>query len=141
MLAYRRQAYAENTKKTYNSMSLAYLRFCLYFGRTPVPADSMTIVVYAVFLTRSLKASSIPGYLNIIRLIHLDAGYSDPLIGNFNLSLVKRGIQRALGSPPCQKLPITPTILMRLKGYLNFNSPFDVVFWAACLVAFYAFLR
>ena len=69
-------------------MRLAYMRFCVHFGRRYVPADPITVVTYAVFLCRSLKPSSIPSYLNIIRLIHLDAGYPDPLHDNFALACV-----------------------------------------------------
>ena len=122
-------------------MRLAYMRFCVHFGRRYVPADSITIVTYAVFLCRSLKPSSIPSYLNIIRLIHLDAGYPDPLHDNFALACVKRGIKRVLGCTPKQKLPITPAVLLKMKSVLCFDDPVDVTFWCACLVAFYAFFR
>ena len=40
-----------------------------------------------------------------------------------------------------QKLPITPSVLLDIKKTLDFTEPFDVVFWAACLVAFFAFFR
>jgi len=122
-------------------MRLAYLRFCLYFGRCPVPADNITILSYTVFLCRTLKPTSISGYLNYVRLLHLDNGLINPLKDNFLLNLVKRGIQRKHGTPPKQKLPITPSILRQIAGQLDFNSTFDTTFWAACLVAFYSFLR
>ena len=47
------------------------------------------------------------------------------------------GIKRAIGTPPQQKLPITPSLLLHLHGTLNFTNSFDSSFRAICLVAFY----
>lgn len=55
--------------------------------------------------------------------------------------MVKRGIKRSLGSPPLQKLPITPEILLKIKQQLDFSLARDKAFWCACLLAFYSFLR
>lgn len=131
--------YAESTKSTYKSCLNAYLRFCLYFGRCPVPADNGTVVNYMVFLARSLKPSSIPTYMNIVRLLHLDAGLVNPL-DSWEFTCIKRGIQRCLGTPPKQKLPITPQLLYKLKSTLS-NSTMDKAFWCACLIAFFGFFR
>jgi hypothetical protein len=54
--------------------------------------------------------------------------------------MIQRGMTRLMGSPPKQKLPITVAILLDLKKSL-FDSPSDVAFWAACVVAFFGFLR
>jgi len=43
--------------------------------------------------------------------------------------------------PPNQKLPITPSLLLRLHATLNFTKSFDSSFWAICLVAFYGLFR
>ena len=36
---------------------------------------------------------------------------------------------------------MTPHILPRMKSQVKLNEPRDIVFWAACLVAFYGLLR
>lgn len=54
---------------------------------------------------------------------------------------LRRGIARALGSPPIQKLPITSDILFGIRSMLCFSLPQDIAFWAACLVAFFGLLR
>lgn len=122
-------------------MRLAYLRFCLYFGRTPMPADNLTILAYTVFLARTLKPTSISGYLNYVRLLHTSNGLDNPLEGHFNLELVKRGISRVHGMPPKQKLPITPRVLLDIYSKLDMDISFHVTFWACCLVAFFSFSR
>lgn len=121
-------------------MKRSYLRFCLYFGRTPIPASTQTILLYAAFLARSLSAGSIPSYMNIIRLLHLEQGLQNPL-DNWQLRALMKGINRRIGRPPHQKLPITLDILHRVRSHLNMNNSLQATFWAACLVAFFAFLR
>jgi hypothetical protein len=72
--------------------------------------------------------------------MHLEAGYENPLL-DWELGIVKRGIQRLRGSPPKQKLPITLHILSKVYAVLDKNNPKHTAFWAACLTAFYGFLR
>ena len=57
------------------------------------------------------------------------------------LNTLLKGIQRVHGSQPSRKLPITVDILCGIKCRLNLNCPNDIVFWAACMVAFYGLLR
>ncbi|XP_071099429.1 uncharacterized protein [Haliotis cracherodii] len=140
MQQFRRATYAETTKRTYSSMKTAYLRFCLYFSRTPVPADRMTVLLYRVFLTRSPSATSIPGYMNIIRLLHLEVGLPNPL-ETWEQKALHKGILRLKGTPTKQKLPITPDILRRMHSHMDMSEPFLVAFWAACIIAFFCFLR
>ena len=121
-------------------MQLTYLRFCMYFGLRHVPADTSTVLLYTTFLARSLKPSSIPGYLNVVKLMHSELGFPDPL-KNWELSMVRRGIQRTLGEPPKQKLAITPDVLRAMFACLDLTKSLPRAFWAASLVAFYAFLR
>lgn len=121
-------------------MKRAFLRFCLHFGCTPVPAAPQTIIYYTVFLARSLSPSSIPGYLNIIKLMHAEQGLPDPL-DNWELHSVNKGINRCLGRPPKQKLPITVHILHKIYDHLDLSNSMQGAFWTASLVAFFAFLR
>jgi hypothetical protein len=139
-LQYKRAALADSTKATYKSMSVQYPRFCLYFGRRPVPATKKTILGYAVFLARTHNPSKVPPYLNIIKLLHDEAGLPNPL-AVWELTMVKRGINRCLGRPPRQKLPITLDILQKIYNTLDLSDNATLAFWAACLIAFFGFLR
>lgn len=78
--------------------------------------------------------------MNVIRLMHLEAGMENPL-AIWELSLVKKGISRLHGKPPNQKLPITPCILRKLLDTLDMQLGINKAFWCACLIAFHAFLR
>ena len=101
--AYKHCALAESTKCTYRSQLNAFLRFCLFFASDPVPVSQQTLKCYVAFLARSLNPSSIPGYLNVVRILHLNAGLENPLKDNWELGMGRRGIARKLGLPPLQK--------------------------------------
>ena len=144
MRKYRRHAFALSTSATCKSQLRAFLRFCLFFGYTPVPCSALHLLQYIVFLARSLSASSIPNYLNLVRLLHLQYGYPNPLeepLCKHQKTLLMRGIKRLHGAQVSQKLPITPDVLYKMQCHLNFACSFDATFWAACLVAFFSFFH
>ena len=119
--AFKLSAFSDNTKRSYKSQLYCYIRFCLHFGLIAVPAASTTLCTYSSFLARSLSASSIPCYLNVIRILHMEAGYDNPLNKNWQLTLVKRGIARQKGVPPNQKLPISVPLLLDLLRFFNLD--------------------
>ena len=79
--------FAESTKDTYRTHRNIYLMFCKYMCIPPIPASSLSICMYAAFLARSLKQSSIAGYLNIIGLMHKEFGIPNPLTDNWQVFL------------------------------------------------------
>lgn len=139
--SYSGHTFAETTKAAYRTHLRSYLRFCLKFDVDPIPANQFTLLAYIAFLARSLKPSSIGNYINIIRIIHLEANLKNPLQDNYAVSNLRKGISRVKGSPPNQKLPITCKLLYLILGQLNFCIPRDIVFWAACLIGFYGLFR
>jgi hypothetical protein len=72
--------------------------------------------------------------------MHLEAGFQNPLANNWEVSSIQKGIARLLGKPPKQKSPITVNILLDLFLTLE-NHAADSAFWAACLIAFFGFMR
>jgi hypothetical protein len=138
--SFRGSAFASTTKKTYRSHLKSYINFCSEYGVTPIPATQDTLIAYMVFLARTLSPNSIPGYMNIIRILHLDAGFQNPLSDNWDLKMVYKGITRQLGKTPNQKSPITLYLLIQLHRTLE-DTQMDASFWFACLTAFYGFLR
>ena len=123
---------AESTKQTYTTHQNAYLRFCTFMGYPPLPASSQHICQYAAFLAR---------YLNIIGLMHKEFGLQNPLMDDWYLASLLKGIKRSIGQPPSQKKPITIHMLVRMHACLNLNSSFDSSFWAICLMAFFGLFR
>ena len=97
---FKKSAYALSTQRTYRSQLKRYLEFCMKYDCRAVPASQETLLCYTVFLARTLNANSIPNYLNVIRLLHLEAGFDNPLLNNFELLMLKRGIKREKGVAP-----------------------------------------
>ena len=141
VVRFRSLTFASSTKQSYASHRRAYLKFCLEMGYHPVPISTLNICRYAAFLSKRLAFSSIKKYLNIIRILHLEAGFPNPMKENWFLDTVLKGVARDKGKVVHRKLPITPAILLAIKSRLNPTSVEDLVFWAAALVAFFGFLR
>ena len=81
-------------------------------------------------------------YLSAVQSLHVDEGFSDPLENCLRLQRVVRGIkhsQGALSSRP--RLPVSSNILRIIYSALDPNSFDDVMFWAACLLAYFGFLQ
>jgi hypothetical protein len=140
-MSYKRSAFALATQKTYKSQLRSYLNFCIEFECVPVPASQETLICYVAHLARRLLPSSIPNYLNVVRLLHLEAGLKNPLADKFELGLIKKGISRQKGVPVNQKQPISLEILKKIQGCLDLTKPADLAFWAVCCVVFFGFLR
>ena len=107
----------------------------------PVSANEKTVVMYAAYLARRLRPTSVRQYLNIVRAMHLEAGLSNPLKDSWFISSTLKGIHRAKGTAVNRKSPITPCILLRIKKELKMSDRNDIVFWAACLVMFFSLFR
>ena len=103
---YRRQAFASSTVATYKSRLRTYLRFCLFFGYPPVPCKPFHLLRYVVYLVRTLSPTSIPCYLNVMHILHLQYGFPNPLevpLFKNRKTLLMRGIMRVKSEPISQK--------------------------------------
>jgi hypothetical protein len=103
--------------------------------------SSQALCRYAVYLAQRLHYASISKYLNVLRILHLDLNMDNPLKDNWFLNTVLKGIRRDNPRSPRRKLPITPDILLSIKRILDMDKPVDIMFWAACVVAFFGFFR
>ena len=98
--------------------------------------------LFATFLADSLRHSSIKVYLSAVRSLHVDQGLSDPLENCLRFQRVVRGIKRSQGSLPANpRLPISSNILRIVHSALDPNSFDDHMIGAACLLAYFGFLR
>lgn len=138
---YKQLTYAESTKTAYVCQLNKYYKFCRIYGYEPVPANNDVLCKYVAYLAHSLCPNSIRQYLNVIRILHLENGFANPLQENFCLNSVLRGVQRCKGNFISQKLPITVEILGAFQHVLNLKNSQNLVFWTACLIGFYGMLR
>lgn len=138
---FRGQTFAANTQKTYATHMRAYLTFCEKMNILPASVSEKTVALFATYLARTLKPSSIRQYINIVRLIHLEGGYKHPFKDSWLVKSTLRGIDRCKGTPVNRKQPITPQVLLAIRSKLNLTTRIDCVFWAACLLLFFGLLR
>jgi integrase len=138
---YRLATFSTSTKSTYSTHYRVYLDFCSKCGYLPVPITSDKLCRYAAFLARTRKFSTVKQYINIVRILHLENGLSNPLENNYFLRSVLLGIKRTKGDAVKTKLPITPEVLHRIRLALCLQDAEDSVFWAICLVAFFGLFR
>ena len=113
----------------------------LHPSGSPCPTDEWTLCLFATFLARSVKHSSIKVYLSVVRSLHIEESFPDPLVNCLRLRRVVRGIKRTQGSSQVQRLPITDDILMIIFNSLDLSIPDHCMFWAACNLAYFGFLR
>ena len=90
------KTYAVMTQKSYSSQLKKYMTFCNEMGLTPVPASQQQVELYIAYLTETLKYASIVKYLNIVRLLHVEAGLPNP-VDNVSIKTLLRGVKRVLG--------------------------------------------
>ena len=141
VMHYRSLCYAESTKKTYKSYLASYLNFCNMLNYTAFPTTNIIMSRYIAHLADRLSATSIPKYLAIIRLVHLELGLPNPVEENWAIQSLLKGVKRDLGLTVHRKLPITPALLAGMYRHIDTNNAHDVIFWAACLVGFFGFFR
>lgn len=108
---------------------------------SPVPVTDRTVALYAAYLARRLKPTSIKQYINIVRVLHLECGLPHPFKDSWLVKSTLRGIERVKGCEVNRKSPVTPDLLLQIKTQLRLDRLQDCIFWAACLVMFFGLLR
>ena len=95
----------------------------------------------------SLQHRTIKTYLSGLRFFQIKAGLGDPFQSHMpRLDYVLKGVKRVQarsGTGGRERLPITPTILRKMKEVWS-ESAADrdtKLIWAACCLCFFAFLR
>lgn len=93
---------ASSTRNSYASGQKKFYDFCTQLGKihpsgSPCPADEWTLCLFATFLANTVQYSTIKVYLSAVRSLHVDQGFSDPLVNCLRLQRVLRGIKRTQG--------------------------------------------
>ena len=82
---------------------------------------SDTLCKYVAWLAHSLSPNSVKHYLNVVRILHIESEFPNPLENDYALTSVLRGVQRLKGSAISRKLPVTLDILRRIRSCLNLD--------------------
>lgn len=137
---FKAQALSVNTQRTYCSQMRTFVKFCESAQIGPVPVAHRDLCCYVAYLASFLSYNSVRQYLNVVRLMHLEAGFPNPL-QSFSLDMLLRGVKRSLGCPSKPKLPMSINLLHAIRSTLDLTLPSDACFWGACLMGFFSLLR
>ena len=138
---------ATSTQKCYSSGQNRYLSFCNKFSLLAIPPSEHTLLLFISQLgVDGLSLATIKSYLSSVRNLLINTGVSSPVIYTPRVELVIRGIKCAkvgLGSPVRSRLPITPNLLLKLKGVWSIPplTTDKLMLWTAVCIAFFGFLR
>ena len=140
------QGLAQSMQKSYASGQRRFYNFYLQAGKlhptgSPCPTDEWTLCLFVAFLADSIQHSSIKVYLTAVRSLHIEQGFPDPLLNCLRLRQVMRGIKRSQGSSEAHRLPVTDSIMLIIWQSLDVSSHDDCMFWAACTLGYFGFLR
>ena len=135
-------AFAEGTSRNLRVQWESFLLFCFYFDYVHLPASTLTIQLYAQFLSRTFKSvDSIRNYISGIRTLHVILGYSIDHINFYLVNLSLRGLSRLHPRAVKRAEPITLSILHSLHDSIDFSSSDNVVYWCLFLFSFFLMAR
>ena len=92
------QVFAPSTRVTYASQRRLYQHFCVLGDINPVPLSQDNACRYIAFLSQKLAYTSIKQYINVIRIMHLDAGHANPFQGSWHIDMLLKGTKRVSGT-------------------------------------------
>ena len=134
--------------KTYRCAEKRYLCFCTQFSFDPFPASESTLCYYVACLVQEgLAHTTIKTYLSGVRQMQIAHGFPDPLVHSMpRLRQIIRGVRvesGKAGRTPRTRLPITPTVLRKMKLALERQGVTwsTLMLWAALTLAFFSFCR
>lgn len=73
--------------------------------------------------------------------LHKHNNFVDPIVELLEVIHMLTGVKRELGKSQNCKQHITPDMMLAIGNMLDLSYHNNVVFWAACLVGFWGFLR
>ena len=132
---------ATSTKTCYITHERMYLTFCRDISCTAVPISTANLCRYAAYLGRTYCYSTVQQYLNVVRILHLENGYQNPMTNNFQLHTVLLGMKRVKGNYSHFKQPISPRELMQFHKKMDLANMSDLQVWCATLICFFGVLR
>lgn len=137
-----------SSHRTYKAAEKKYLDFCVKFSLTPFPLRESLLCYYVACIgQQGLAHNTIKTYLSGLRQSQITLGLPEPHLGDMpRLQQIIRGVQverGKAGRTPRPRLPITPSILRRLKAVWEGKGVgWEVtMLWAASTFTFFSFCR
>ena len=142
-LTYSNQkAYAEGSKANLKIQWESFLLFCTYFKFCAIPAKTLTLQLYAQFLSRSFRSvSSIKNYVSGVKTLHLMVGAPTEQFNDFLLNLSFQGLSKLKQHLVKKAAIITPDILLGIYASMDFSNHDNYAFWCLFIFAYFLLAR
>jgi integrase len=135
-------AFAVGTSRNLKVQWESFLLFCFYFNLSYLPASTLTIQLFAQFLSRSFKSvDSIKNYISGVRTMHLLVGFEVEHLNAYLINLSLKGLSRLNPHAVKRAEPITLSILFKIFDCLDFSCSDNIVYWCLFLFAFFLVAR
>ena len=110
------------------------------------PFNEEVLCLFATNLAESVSFKTLKLYLSAVKFQNIELGFIDSMSKMTQLQLSLHGIKRTLGAHRSRKLrlPISTVTKRLLKRYIfrsNLTNNSKLLFWSACTLAFFGFLR
>ena len=120
--------------------------FCKNFNCMPFPLNEEVLCLFVTNLAESVSFKTLKLYLSAVKFQNMELGFRDSMSKMTQLQLTLCGIKRTLGAHGSRKpcLPISIVTMRLLKRYIfmsKLTNHNKLMFWSACTLAFFGFLR
>lgn len=134
--------YATNSRSTRSMQIKKYLTFIDEFAGllSPMPCPPSQVALYVVWLSRTLKYSSITNYVSALNYFLKSEGSTPIDFTSHQVKTIMGGAKRTLGCAVKRAAPLLPTELTRMFSFMS-GSVGHVCARAALLLGFRALLR
>jgi hypothetical protein len=113
--------FAVNSSRNMISNIRTFLYFCTFFGLASVPASPSTLCYFVELMALTVTWGHIKNLISSIKYLHAAYNFNFPA-NDFGLDATLQGLKRRLARTPFQVLPITPTILRKMYGFLDMRK-------------------
>lgn len=135
-------AFAAGTKANYQSHLNSYLCFCIYFSLVPFPLSCINLLPFLQLFSESVSSYQyVSNVLSTLKCIATMLGHNLDTVTTSNLSMFMAGLKRNMGNSVCQKLPLTPQMLLLMSQFVDMSNSFHLCVWSAILFMFFTFFR
>lgn len=138
----QKKAFASGSYKNLIVQWRSFLSFCNHYSLDWQASCPRLISWYAIFLSGSMRsqltvANYLRGVKSLFVLLERDVSHFDSIMVRMTL----KGLSRVFPHCPRRALPLTPSILIRIRSHLDFNVTDHVVFWSMLLLGFFTMAR
>jgi hypothetical protein len=140
---------ADSTRRTYGTGQRRFRNYCEETKIASVWDPPQHVLIgFVCWLHRSTERSplglahgTMKNYLTAVRHAHVVAGRKNPIADCPALEAALRAIKRKRGGPKKPRLPVTVSLLLAMKEFLDLSLHDHRVVWAALVTGVFGLLR